>query len=185
MEKDRTLYWYWWFQTCALDTTIVTITCLNGATIKGVISSVEPAWVVLDGEQAVLYANVASSSAATTRDVDSRPEDMVKQLKNWLEYMAIVRAANTESPIMEDDNSNIHALRYDGRIWQKLADRFMTKPEYTEVWNKGHDAYTTYSGNHPTIHCNRFPDWSELSPIEKRKWILPFAAKVGVGRDPG
>jgi hypothetical protein len=30
--------------------------------------------------------------------------------------------------------------------------------------------YQRYTDNHPTIHSNRFPAWSELTEDEKQKW---------------
>lgn len=30
--------------------------------------------------------------------------------------------------------------------------------------------YDEYSGNHPTIHCNRFANWEELSNRDKFEW---------------
>ncbi|MBP7622410.1 MAG: hypothetical protein KA763_00450 [Xanthomonadales bacterium] len=31
-------------------------------------------------------------------------------------------------------------------------------------------AYGEYTGNHPVMHCNRFPAWSELGDAEREKW---------------
>lgn len=36
------------------------------------------------------------------------------------------------------------------------------------------DKYNHYTGNHPTIHCNRFPAWEDLSKADKRKWRDPL-----------
>lgn len=33
-------------------------------------------------------------------------------------------------------------------------------------------AYIKYAGNHPTIHCNLFPTWAELTEEERQRWIL-------------
>lgn len=30
--------------------------------------------------------------------------------------------------------------------------------------------YAKHTDNHPTIHCNRFPAWDELSPTERGEW---------------
>lgn len=35
---------------------------------------------------------------------------------------------------------------------------------------KAKELYNDYSSNHPTIHTNRFPSWSELSDLEKENW---------------
>lgn len=32
-------------------------------------------------------------------------------------------------------------------------------------------AYNAYTANHPTIHCNRFPSWDELTDQQKQDWI--------------
>lgn len=34
----------------------------------------------------------------------------------------------------------------------------------------GKAAYIAHTSNHPTIHCNRFPSWEELSQAERDKW---------------
>jgi hypothetical protein len=39
--------------------------------------------------------------------------------------------------------------------------------------------YNDYSGNHPTIHANRFPAWSELSEASKQEWRDKAAALAG------
>jgi hypothetical protein len=31
--------------------------------------------------------------------------------------------------------------------------------------------YNEYTANHPTIHCNRFPSWSELSAEDRTEWL--------------
>lgn len=38
--------------------------------------------------------------------------------------------------------------------------------------------YDEYSGNHPTIHCNRFPSWSELHNEDKEKWCAKATAEL-------
>lgn len=32
------------------------------------------------------------------------------------------------------------------------------------------DYYNQMTDNHPTIHCNRFPSWSELTDSQKAQW---------------
>lgn len=39
--------------------------------------------------------------------------------------------------------------------------------------------YADYSGNHPTIHCNRFPAWQELTDADKQEWRDKVASKGG------
>ncbi len=41
-----------------------------------------------------------------------------------------------------------------------------------EEVNAGKALYSKESGNHPTIHCNRFPAWGELSDKERKEYIL-------------
>lgn len=43
----------------------------------------------------------------------------------------------------------------------------------TEIERQAKLMYMEYSGNHPTMHCNRFPSWDELDHEEKR--LLPSA----------
>lgn len=31
--------------------------------------------------------------------------------------------------------------------------------------------YDEHSGNHPTIHCNRFPSWDELTQLQRDEWM--------------
>jgi len=35
----------------------------------------------------------------------------------------------------------------------------------------GQQLYEAYAGNHPTIHCNRFPSWSELTHESRKQWL--------------
>jgi hypothetical protein len=42
------------------------------------------------------------------------------------------------------------------------------KPDAEE--EQAREAYTRYTDNHPTIHCNRFPPWDELSQKNKDIW---------------
>ena len=37
--------------------------------------------------------------------------------------------------------------------------------------------YNNYTSNHPTIHCNRFPSWSELTEAEKQNWYKKIEDK--------
>jgi hypothetical protein len=39
----------------------------------------------------------------------------------------------------------------------------------------GQKWYEEYSANHPTLHCNRFPHWHDLSEDQKR--FYEFKAK--------
>lgn len=32
--------------------------------------------------------------------------------------------------------------------------------------------YQKHTDNHPTVHCNRFPTWAELSVVEQEEWRL-------------
>lgn len=65
--------------------------------------------------------------------------------------------------------------------WQKLvqletADKTST-PTLSPEEQAAKAAYTAFTDNHPTIHCNLFPSWKELSDSERKKWI----AKVQSG----
>lgn len=45
------------------------------------------------------------------------------------------------------------------------------KVRVTDAEDKAAQAlYSEYSGNHPTIHCNRFPSWSELTNEQRTEW---------------
>ena len=46
----------------------------------------------------------------------------------------------------------------------------------------GKSMYDEYSGNHPTIHCNRFPSWSELTHDQRDEWNRKAAT---LGRQQG
>ena len=35
----------------------------------------------------------------------------------------------------------------------------------------GKSMYDEYSGNHPTIHSNRFPSWNELTQLQRDEWM--------------
>ena len=52
-----------------------------------------------------------------------------------------------------------------------MTERFKsTVPVITDA-----RAYYGYlSGNHPTIHCNRFPSWEEISRHARVKWTKRF-----------
>lgn len=39
-----------------------------------------------------------------------------------------------------------------------------------EIDRQARILYNDYSSNHPTIHCNRFPSWSELTDDQKEPW---------------
>ena len=45
-----------------------------------------------------------------------------------------------------------------------------------QIKQKAKELYQDYSGNHPTIHCNRFLSWDELSKEDKKEWY-EFANK--------
>lgn len=34
----------------------------------------------------------------------------------------------------------------------------------------GRELYSAYTANHPDMHCNRFPPWDDLSPVERAEW---------------
>lgn len=36
---------------------------------------------------------------------------------------------------------------------------------------KARARYIEYTSNHPTIHCNRFPAWEELTQTQKDEWV--------------
>lgn len=38
--------------------------------------------------------------------------------------------------------------------------------------------YNEYSGSHPTIHCNRFPSWNELSADYKNEWYAKAVTEL-------
>lgn len=40
----------------------------------------------------------------------------------------------------------------------------------------GEELYNGVHGNHPTIHCNRFPAWSELTQAQRDRWDRKAAA---------
>lgn len=42
----------------------------------------------------------------------------------------------------------------------------------TPIQFKAKRLYDAYSANHPTIHCNRFAPWEELSTDEQYGWIV-------------
>ena len=42
-------------------------------------------------------------------------------------------------------------------------------------------AYIDETSNHPTIHCNRFPSWSELSAALKAPYLERAAAALRAG----
>jgi hypothetical protein len=44
--------------------------------------------------------------------------------------------------------------------------------DYTpeEIDRQAKIMYDDHSANHPTIHCNRFPSWRELSEETKDAW---------------
>jgi hypothetical protein len=45
-----------------------------------------------------------------------------------------------------------------------------------EMEDAAKNLYNQYTGNHPSIHANRFPSWEELDQKEKNSWLL--TAKV-------
>jgi hypothetical protein len=45
-----------------------------------------------------------------------------------------------------------------------------TPVQYTT--RKARELYERETANHPTIHCNRFPSWDELTFQEREKWFL-------------
>lgn len=47
----------------------------------------------------------------------------------------------------------------------------------SEIKEKARQLYNQYSDNHPTIHCNRFPSWSELSKESKKDWYIKAMCK--------
>lgn len=51
----------------------------------------------------------------------------------------------------------------------------MTNGHTESLVEKAKRLYSEYSGNHPTIHCNRFPSWDELSQAERDKWYAKVA----------
>jgi len=54
-----------------------------------------------------------------------------------------------------------------GTITEKVVARIVTRID--EALGDT-EAYQRYTDNHPTIHSNRFPAWSELTEDEKQKW---------------
>ena len=46
----------------------------------------------------------------------------------------------------------------------------MTPSTTNTAAQAGKSLYDEYSGNHPTIHSNRFPSWSELTHDQRDEW---------------
>lgn len=46
----------------------------------------------------------------------------------------------------------------------------MTPSTTNTAAQAGKSLYDEYSGNHPTIHSNRFPSWSELTQAQRDEW---------------
>lgn len=66
---------------------------------------------------------------------------------------------------------------YDHRHWDYDTNDWEVYPEEAadttaeDNYVAARSAYNHYIDNHPTIHSNRFPSFSELSVEEQKKWI--------------
>ena len=68
------------------------------------------------------------------------------------------------------DNGDIPLEEYPQRIFEVISSQGYSLVKYDDV--AARELYEKYSSNHPTIHCNRFPAWSELSDKGKEKYRL-------------
>ena len=53
----------------------------------------------------------------------------------------------------------------------KSAERVSMTVEPDPIEIEAKRLYAHYSGNHPTIHGNRFPTWDELKAEDKKEWL--------------
>lgn len=78
------------------------------------------------------------------------------------------------------DNGDIPLEEYPQRIFEVISALGYSLIKHDDV--AARELYEKYSSNHPTIHCNRFLAWSDLSDKEKSKYRLTAAlAKQGEG----
>lgn len=66
------------------------------------------------------------------------------------------------------DISNYRALFPGMLVYDKSRKTYVVAPE---VIAAARALYTSETDNHPTIHCNRFPSWAELSDERKAPYL--------------